>query len=77
MGFREYISVVLLTVGEQSLQAAGILGPDFLHGLQGAQFCGAAARGTEPAGLCLLLPMEQREPCDLLTQGADFPGVSG
>jgi hypothetical protein len=55
--------------GEPSLQAAGVLEPDFLHGLQGAQFSGAAAGGTRTAGLHLLLPVEQQELWVLLTQG--------
>jgi hypothetical protein len=46
----------------------GVLGPNFLHKLQGQQFCGAVARGTEPAGLHLLLPMEQWKLWDLLTE---------
>jgi hypothetical protein len=56
-------------MGEPSLWAVGVLGPDFLHGLQGAQFSGAAAGGTEPPCFCLLLPVEQQELWVLLTQG--------
>jgi hypothetical protein len=44
-----------------------VLGPDFPHRLQGMQFSGTASVGTEPAGLHLLLPMEQGEPWVLLT----------
>jgi hypothetical protein len=51
----------------------GVLGPGFPHRLQGIQFSGTAARGTKPAGLCLLLPMEQQEPWDLLKQVCRFP----
>jgi hypothetical protein len=39
-GFRECSSVVLLLAEEN--QAAGVLGPGFLHGLQGAQFSSTA-----------------------------------
>jgi hypothetical protein len=72
-GLREHGSVALLLAGEQSLWAEGVLGPDFPHRLQGAQFCGTAAGGTKPAGLHLLLPVEQWELWDLLTQGCQFP----
>jgi hypothetical protein len=34
---------------------------------------GSVARKKQLAGLCLLLPMEQWEPWDLLTQGHQFP----
>jgi hypothetical protein len=35
------------SMGEPSLRVVGLLGPDFLHGPQGAQFCGAAAGSGE------------------------------
>jgi hypothetical protein len=34
-------------MGKQSLQVAGVLGPDFPYGPQGAQFCGSAAHSEE------------------------------
>jgi hypothetical protein len=34
-------------LGEQSLQAVGIPGPDFPHGSQGVQFLGTAAHSGE------------------------------
>jgi hypothetical protein len=52
---------------EQCLWAMGVLGPDFLHGLQGVPFCGTAIGETKPTGLHLLLPMEKQELWDLLT----------
>jgi hypothetical protein len=60
-------------LGEQSPWAVGAPQSNLPHGLQGAQFYGTVARETEPAGLCLLLPMEQQKPWDLLTQGHWFP----
>jgi hypothetical protein len=34
---------------EQNLQAVGIPGPDFPHGPQGVEFCGAATHLEEPS----------------------------
>jgi hypothetical protein len=59
-------------LGEESLLAVGVPGPDFPHRLQRTQFCGAADEETEPAGLCLLLPVEQQELWDLVAQGHWF-----
>jgi hypothetical protein len=53
--------------GKQSLRTEGVPRPDFSPGPLGEQFFGTVARGTEPAGLCLLLPVEQQDPWDLLT----------
>jgi hypothetical protein len=37
------------SLGEESLQAAGVPGPDFLHRPQGVQFCETAAYSGEPS----------------------------
>jgi hypothetical protein len=50
-----------------------LLGPNLLHGFQGAQFCGAVAGVTKPVSLCLLLHVEKWKPWDLLTQVHWFP----
>jgi hypothetical protein len=47
-------------------------GAAFPHGLQGTQFSGTSTRGTKPAGLGLLLPREQWEPCILFTHRYQF-----
>jgi hypothetical protein len=45
-----------LCSGEPSLQATGVLGPDFVHRFQKEQFWGAVSGRTKPACLHLLLP---------------------
>jgi hypothetical protein len=60
------------SMGEPSFLVVS-LGPDFPNGLWGVQFSGTAAGGTKPAGLRLLLPLDQWEPWVLLTQGRRFP----
>jgi hypothetical protein len=57
------------------MQVAGVLGHDFLHELQGAQFCGVASRRTEPTGLHFLLPMGQWALRGLLVHGCQFPWI--
>jgi hypothetical protein len=64
---------VAASLGKRSLHAARVPGLNLLNMLQEAEFFGTVARGTEPAGLHLLLTMEQWEQCDLLTEGHWFP----
>jgi hypothetical protein len=51
----------LTSSGEQSLRALGVSQSNLLHRLQGTQLYGTVTKGTEPAGLHLLLPVEQWE----------------
>jgi hypothetical protein len=63
-----------LSFEETSLQVVGSSG--LISGwLQGAQFCGGVSGETKPAGLCLLLPVEQQKLRILPAQGRCFPGV--
>jgi hypothetical protein len=60
MGFREHSSVVLQLAQEKpSMLIVGVLGTDFPPKLQEAQSSGSASGATKPAGLCLILPVDQ------------------
>jgi hypothetical protein len=60
--------------GDQNLWAVGAVGPAYQHMLPEVQCTSCFRhRGTKPAGLHFLLPVEQWKPWILLIQGCWFP----
>jgi hypothetical protein len=64
-------------IGEPSLWVAGALGPDFPHGLQGVQFCGAVPGELSQLVFAFCYPWSSGSYGSWLHRSTSFPGVSG
>jgi hypothetical protein len=72
-GFRECSSVACCLLRRAKPVGSRSFGAQSPTRVLEVQFSATASGGTGPAGLCLLLPLEQQEPWDLVIQVCQFP----